>query len=246
MSRPRLLASVRDREEASAALRGDADVLDLKDPSRGSLGPCAPALLREAIGLRDALARGTSSRARVPVSAALGDSIGAPGTCALAVELAAAGADYLKVGLHGTGSSEAATRALRAMVRAVRGSGASTQIIAALFADDDPGLSPPLSSLPGIVLEAGGSGCLIDTLGKSGTTIFECAGSASLIGFLEACRRLHLLSAVAGSIGRAHLSRVRALGPDLVGARGALCRGGRSGPLDPDRLRDFRAALCGP
>jgi (5-formylfuran-3-yl)methyl phosphate synthase len=246
MSRPRLLASVRDREEASTALRGGADVLDLKDPSRGSLGPCAPALLRDAVGERDAIARGTASRARVPVSAALGDAIGAPGTRALAEELAAAGADYLKVGLHGTGSSEAATRALRDIVHAVRGSGGSTHVIAALFADDDPGLSPPLSALPGIVLEAGASGCLIDTLGKSGATIFECAGSASLTGFLEACRRLRLLSALAGSIGRAQLARVRALGPDLVGARGALCRGGRSGPLDADRLRDFRFALCGP
>jgi (5-formylfuran-3-yl)methyl phosphate synthase len=236
---------VRDGAEASVALREGADVLDLKDPSSGSLGACAPALLRDALALRDSRADRGGRRAKVPVSAALGDAIGAEGTRALALELAAAGADYLKVGLHGTGTTRAAAAALAAVVGAVRRIGAPARVIAALYADDDPALSPPLSSLPGIALEAGASGCLVDTLGKSGPTIFDCAGSATLPALLSECRRLGLLSALAGSIRRDHLPHVRTLGPDFVGARGALCDGGRIGSLDPGRLRAFRAALRG-
>ena len=35
---PRLLVSVRNAEEALMAVRGGADIIDVKEPSKGSLG----------------------------------------------------------------------------------------------------------------------------------------------------------------------------------------------------------------
>ena len=60
----RLLVSVRDASEALAALAGGADIIDVKEPTRGSLGMAdgdAVAGVVEAVG------------ERVPVSAALGE-----------------------------------------------------------------------------------------------------------------------------------------------------------------------------
>ena len=42
---PQLLVSVRDAVEAAAALQGDCDLLDVEDPTRGSLG-MAPVSMR--------------------------------------------------------------------------------------------------------------------------------------------------------------------------------------------------------
>jgi len=59
-----LLVSVRSVEEVSAALAGGADIIDAKEPARGSLGRVTPAVL-SAIAAR--------TPASVPLSVALGD-----------------------------------------------------------------------------------------------------------------------------------------------------------------------------
>ena len=61
---PRLLVSVRDAAEAEAALAGGADLIDVKEPSRGPLGRADAGVIRyvvKAVG------------GRAPVSAALGE-----------------------------------------------------------------------------------------------------------------------------------------------------------------------------
>ncbi len=66
MSEMRLLVSVKNAEEAMAALAGGADLIDAKDPAAGALGAVSLDVLRDihstVAGLR-------------PVSAALGDAI---------------------------------------------------------------------------------------------------------------------------------------------------------------------------
>ncbi len=49
----RLLVSVVDAEEARVAAAAGADVIDVKDPSRGALGEAAPHVVR---AVRDATA----------------------------------------------------------------------------------------------------------------------------------------------------------------------------------------------
>ena len=44
---PRLLVSVRNVAEAEAAIRGGCDILDVKEPHRGSLGMAAPDVLQQ-------------------------------------------------------------------------------------------------------------------------------------------------------------------------------------------------------
>src|SRR5690606_3774048 len=63
---PRLLVSVRSEAEAVAAVAGGADIIDVKDPDRGSLG-CPDAGIVEAIGATN------GSSIDFPLTVALGE-----------------------------------------------------------------------------------------------------------------------------------------------------------------------------
>ncbi len=89
----KLMISVVSSEEASAALSGGAEILDVKNPAEGSLGANFPDTIRE---IR------TLAPEAVRVSAAIGDMPNLPGTAALAaLGAASCKVDYVKVGLLG-------------------------------------------------------------------------------------------------------------------------------------------------
>ena len=67
---PRLLISVRNVDEAQLALAGGADLIDIKEPLRGSLGQADSSVIREI-----AFTIGP----RAPLSAALGELLGSSG-----------------------------------------------------------------------------------------------------------------------------------------------------------------------
>src|SRR5262245_44632800 len=86
LDRPGLLVSVRSAEEAEAALAGSADLIDVKEPSRGSLGRADEATIA-------AVMRAVGGRR--PVSAALGELRDDPSPCSIP------GLTYVKWGLAG-------------------------------------------------------------------------------------------------------------------------------------------------
>ncbi len=105
----RLLASVTDCTEAEAAIAGGADIIDLKDPSRGVLG----ALPLDAI--RSIVQRVAGRR---PVSATIGDLPSDPGLMTDAIRATAAtGVDYVKVGFFTTVNLADCLRAIAPLTR---------------------------------------------------------------------------------------------------------------------------------
>jgi len=253
-SAPLLLTSVTGPGEAAVALGAGSDILDVKQPREGSLGACPPAVLRAVVAMRDAApgrAPGGGTRRahltpRPAVSAALGDAPNLPGTFALAAAGAAAcGVDYLKVGLLGVRSVAEARVFLTEVVAAARDTAPSARVIAAAYADAAAVGSLPPRLLPRAAGLAGAHGCLIDTARKDGRSLFDHLDTRALAGFIAECRTLGLICGLAGSIAMAHVPRLRDLAPDVVGVRGALCTGGRTGRLDPLRLISFLDALRG-
>ncbi len=248
---PLLLASVTGPDEAAIALRAGADVLDAKDPREGSLGACAPSVLRAIVAVRDAWPAGgaappTVSAASPAVSAALGDAPNLPGTFALAAAGAAAcGADYLKVGLRAALGDAEACAFLLAVVRAAREVSRAVRVVVAAYAEADSIGSVSPERLPGIAARASADGCLIDTALKDGRSLFDHMEARAIARFLARCRERGLLGGLAGSLSLDQVPRLLELGPDVIGVRGAICAGGRSGRLDPERLRAFREALRG-
>jgi len=221
----RLLISVVDAGEARVAAGAGADIIDVKDPSRGALGEAAPSVVR---AVREA------TPAHLPVSAALGDGPFIPDAAAtLARESAASGAAFVKLGLRETSLAAAA-----ASLRAARaGLPASVHLVVAGFADFARAGAPQPVELPGLAAAAGAQGCLLDTAVKDGRGLLHWLDERELEAFVAACRARGLLSALAGSLRAEDVARLLPIGPDLVGFRGAACIGDRvGGRIDAERV----------
>lgn len=231
----RLLISVAAAAEVAAALEGGADVVDIKQPSEGSLGAPQPALIRR---VRPYVAP------PVELSVAIGDAPHLPGTFALAaLGAAGCGVDYVKVGVLGSKRAPEAVALLSAVRRAALEGNPRTRVLAVAYADAARVGAPPPHSLPDIARDSGIEGVVLDTNIKDGTSVFAALGESAIAAFLDAARNADLLTGLAGSLSAGDLSRLRRLGPDLVGVRGAACEGGRTGRVSALRVRGLRAAL---
>jgi uncharacterized protein (UPF0264 family) len=234
----RLLVSIAAAAEAAPAVEGGAEILDVKDPARGSLGRASVEVVRAARAV---------APAAMPVSAALGDRLpSAPHAiedlAALAGRLADAGASVLKVGLSGLDAARAA-RGLAHLVARVREADADgIAMVAVAFADEPtPGGVHP-EHVPGIACAAGAAGAMLDTLRK-GTSLLDLLGRPAVERWVQSVREHGLLSGIAGSLTIEDAAVAAALGADVVGLRSAVCAGGRRGAVEVERVRLARAAV---
>jgi uncharacterized protein (UPF0264 family) len=231
-----LLISVVVSEEVTAAVRGGADIIDVKNPAEGALGASLPHVIRQVREL---------TPPDVPVSATLGDLPHLPGTAALAaLGAASCGVQFVKAGLMGSRRPDDAVTLLRHVCRAVRDYDPSIKIIACGYADGDQiGALSPLV-LPAVAAEAGADGCLLDTYRKEDGTLLTCLAEAQLQRFVADCRQAGLLCALAGSLTGRELPRVVRYRPDIVGFRTAACQGGRvHGRVAAEKVQQIRSLL---
>ncbi|MEO8716366.1 MAG: (5-formylfuran-3-yl)methyl phosphate synthase [Acetobacteraceae bacterium] len=220
----RMLASVTGPAEAEVALAGGADIIDLKDPSRGALGAVEARTVRETV---EAIA------GRSAVSAVTGDLPMQPDyVLAAAREMAGTGVDYVKIGIFAGGDARGCIRALASVA-------ARTRLVAVLFADRAPDFS-----LLGSLAEARFAGAMLDTQNKSNGRLLRHMDVPQLQHFVASCRSAGLMAGLAGSLEAPDIPRLLVLDPDLLGFRGALCGpGGRTAGLDLGRVEVIRALI---
>jgi uncharacterized protein (UPF0264 family) len=84
---------------------------------------------------------------------------------------------------------------------------------------------------------------LIDTFDKSAGNLLEVWPLVELKRFVSAARDARLTIVLGGSLTIETLPHVLPLEPDYIAVRGAACRGGREGPIDPQRVRALLAAI---
>lgn len=236
----RLLVSVRDAHEAQLAAAAGADVIDAKDPAKGALGP-VPAGDLEAI----AVAIGGK---RV-ISAAVGDVADDPSGAA--IEAAAGAAARAGVGLAKLGMGPGSpipmaidgTRVLD-VLRAEAVGDVACGLVLGAYAD-----APADARYPYAVLEAaaqcGAAGVLLDTVHKDGRTLFDVMPAEAVAAWATAAHSAGLFVALAGSLGTPDVSVARDSGADVIGVRGAVCIGGRTGTVSPERVRALVRAVSG-
>jgi (5-formylfuran-3-yl)methyl phosphate synthase len=229
---PRLLISARDVREALLALAAGADIVDLKEPSAGALGGLALDDIRACVR---ALAEAAPRHGAVPVSATIGDwpAGSLEPVCEAARAVAECGVRWVKVGIDGR-SGAAGVALIRALHAAL-----PRQVVPVLLADD--GVDDALvdaacaAAMPALVL---------DTAGKSGTSLFDLISVAALQRIASRVQAAGLTFGLAGSLGLEHLPLACRCGADIVGFRGAACEGGRTGRLEAARVQALRAALA--
>ena len=232
-----LLVSVRSADEVGSALAGGADIIDAKEPDRGSLGAVD----------RDVLSRILQ---RVPddrgVSVALGD-VSRPeevGAAIHGLELPQrTSRTYLKLGFAGVRSPDQIGLLIEHAVSVTSRMAAPFRIVAVAYADSERAGTMPPALILSLAEAAGAAAVLLDTHGKDGRGLLEWLPSGTLVGWVAQARQAGLLAALAGSLRPGDLALVGRAHPDVVGVRGAVCSGGRQGRVSEDRVRRFRLAL---
>jgi len=219
-----MLASVCSEAEARLVHRAGADIIDLKDPGRGALGALDTELVRRIV---DRTGKG------IPFSATIGDiPYRAEHIEPRIRAMAAAGVDYVKVGVFGDAGDSRVLNLLRHL------SGQGIRIVLVLFAED------PLPRDFRALGASGAAGIMLDTRMKTTGTLRDKLGPECLRAFVGQARAAQLLCGLAGSLGAEDVPALRRLKPDYLGFRGALCRGGRrTARLDAGLLRRLRTLL---
>ena len=229
----KLLVSPINTEEAVAALNGGADVIDVKNPKEGSLGANFPWVIK---AVRDAV------EAKRPISAALGDFNYKPGTAALAAYgAAAAGADYVKIGLYDVKTEEQALEMMTGITEAVKGM--DVKVVACGYSDYEriDSIDPKL--LPAIGEKAGVDLVMVDTGIKDGRSTFEFMDEEELIGFVNDAHQRGLETAIAGTIKFDDIPALKRIQPTIIGVRGIVCGGDRSTSIKQELVEKLRSEI---
>jgi FolB domain-containing protein len=218
------LASVAGPQEAEIALAHGADIIDLKDATKGALGALEPELVRatvKAIG------------SRRPVSAVTGDLPMQPHVIVDAVtRMAEAGVDYVKVGLFPSPQREDCIRALSALAE-------RTKIVGVMFADRQPD-----SPLAPMMADSGFAGAMLDTADKRNGRLLDHIDITDLSEFTDTLHAHGLMAGLAGSLEPPDVPRLLLLAPDFLGFRGALCAGhDRKAGLNAEATAMIRALI---
>ena len=211
----KLLISVVDEKEALEAVFGGANIVDVKNPIEGSLGANFPRVIKR---VREVTPQG------VEVSATVGDVPDLPGTVSLAaLGAAVSGVDYVKVGLYGPKTLDRAVYLMGEVCRAVKEYNAGVKVVAAGYADFIRNRCLNPLEIPDIAYKTDVSVAMIDTKIKDGMKLFDFLSGTQLKVFVRKSHERGLMAALAGSLTKEDVLRIREIGADIIGIRGAAC-----------------------
>ncbi|MCW4046724.1 MAG: hypothetical protein NWE99_04070 [Candidatus Bathyarchaeota archaeon] len=229
----KLLISPTDEKEALEAIAGGADIIDVKNPKEGALGANFPWIIRR---IRELTPK------NIEVSCTLGEMPSCPGAMSLAaLGAATTGVNYVKAGLAGLKTSDAAVNFMQNITRAIKDYNPSIKVVAAGYADAErAGTVDPLL-VPEIAYKAHADVAMLDTAVKDGKSLFAFLSADQLRTFVAAAHGYGLKAALAGALRKEDLAAVQALGTDVVGVRSAACANGDriSGCITREKVREL-------
>lgn len=232
ISRPALLVSVRNAVEALAALEGGADVIDVKEPDRGSLGPADSATIAAII---DAVA------GRAPVTAAAGELVDLIRGEHMHLP---AGIELFKIGLAGCRDlPHWKSRWLQTIDSIWAAPSAIAHAVAVVYADWRTAKAPAPEEVLAAAVDSGCPALLVDTWDKSSGGLFDHWTTQDICTLMQAAHARSLLFVLAGSLAGSSLTQAARLMPDLVAVRGAACDSGRTSDVSADRVATLRKKI---
>jgi uncharacterized protein (UPF0264 family) len=232
----RLLVSPKDVEEAKAVIRGNADIVDVKNPKEGSLGANFPWVIRS---IKELVEKEKGNG--LEISAAIGDFDYKPGTAALAaLGAAAAGAEYIKVGLYRIKTRAEAVDLLSGVVRAVEDFVPTRKVVSAFYSDYKRIGSISPFEIAAIGKEVDIDVAMVDTGIKDGKSTLEFLSEAELKAFFSESKALGLETALAGSLKFDDIPAIKEIAPDIVGIRGMVCGGNREDRVKEELVSELK------
>jgi hypothetical protein len=233
--RMKVLISPKDEFEATEAVNGGADIIDVKNPIEGSLGANFPWVIRR---IRNLVPLSTA------VSATIGDFPHLPGSASLAaLGAAVSGANYIKVGLKGSKTRDDAIFLMQGVTRTVKEYDTQTKVVLAGYADFRRASTLDPFLLPDVARTAGCDVVMVDTFIKDGRGIFDFMDEAACKQFVEEGHTRNLDVALAGSIKLPEIPALKHIGADILGIRGAACSHGDrlAGTIQAESVRSLMA-----
>jgi (5-formylfuran-3-yl)methyl phosphate synthase len=233
---PRLLVSVRDLEEARIAHHANVDLIDLKEPHKGSLGMVE---LSTAQQIAEELPQAT-------LSLALGEL--AEWRQKTSVSRIPTTFRYLKIGLTGEVSNSYWREEWQSFRNKIDAEAEkSFRWIAVVYADYELAKSPTPDVIIEAAIETGCAGVLFDTWSKQSGSLLDLVSVEQLEKYRKVIQAAGLLTAFAGSLRETHLPTVRPIGADIIAVRGAICEeNNRVGTVSASRIKAFQDVLKSP
>jgi len=216
-----LLVSVRSAVEAGQALEGGATLIDVKEPALGSLGAAD-------LATWDQVAQIVAGQK--PLSAALGELRDWRGT------LPISSYTYLKWGLSNLKGTDLRSRLADAF-GLIQEAGQTP--VAVAYADWVQAQCPPPLEILELGASLGAPVLLVDTWAKNGTSLLDHLDREQLAQLRHRTAGMGMKLALAGSLTRTLMESLCVLHPDWFAVRGAVCSGGREGPLEAARVREL-------
>jgi len=234
----KLLVSVRNVAEAQDALRGGADIIDIKEPDNGSLGAASPAVIEDVARFVDA------HRSATTVSAAMGemtDGLDQPDNFAL---MSPAPSLY-KAGLAGVLNNADSWQDSWAAFRRQRANLATnSQWVSVCYADYERANAPAPTTVLAEGSAFGSPVLLIDTFEKDSTDLLTWLSPAELQDLRDQTEKVGMQLAFAGRLTASRLPEILELRPDIVAVRGAACESGNRGSHVSSRcVRELKVQL---
>jgi uncharacterized protein (UPF0264 family) len=211
-----LMVSVQNLPEAHEAMKGGADIIDVKNLQEALVGSAKPGIFK---AVREAVPTD------IHASLTLGVVPLQEGTVAMAAWAAGRmNATSVKVGFR-QADYDKAVEVLVASKEALEGTG--TKLIGSLFADNvlyEGGLDPHL--MPKLARDSHCDGWLIDTLTKDGRNLFDFVPEPELKEMVLEGKSDGMSTALSGHLKMSDLDELARVNPDIVGVRGAVCAKG--------------------
>ncbi len=224
-----LLISVRDADEATTALAGGADLIDVKEPRHGALGAADTVVWR---------AVSTTVRGRVPTSVALGELIDFDQLDASDL----AGIQFAKLGLAGCrdlhGWAERWRECLERLPRRL-------DTVAVVYADWRQAAAPaPEEVIDQAALLRCGA-VLFDTFDKTHGDLTDHLSMEQLDRLSSMIRKREARVVFGGSLNARSAARLLPLQPDYIAVRGAVCPRERTGRIDRALVEELARIVHG-
>ena len=233
---PRLLVSVRDEREAVVALRGGAQIIDVKEPSRGSLG------MSDVETIRRIVQTVRAEPAGVPISAALGEVQDWRGDST--VPRLPRGLDFVKLGLARLGSfTNWPARYRETRTRFEKEAGYHWKWVAVAYADWQIAQAPPPLETVSVAAELNTSVVLIDTYFKDSRRLTDWISVEQLTDLANVVHLHGMKLALAGRLTHALAPKLASCCPDILAIRSAAVPSEqRESRIDEEAVRSFRGA----
>ncbi len=225
-----LMVSVQNLEEALQALKGGADIVDVKNLQEARVGSAHPHIVRD---VRNAIPMDKHA------SVTLGVVPNQIGTVAMAVYTAGVlDATSVKVGFMDTeyAVAEETLNSCREVL-----DGFNTKLIGCIFADNDlyGGLEPHLMNK--LAKDTKCDGWLLDTLTKDGRNLFDFIREEELKEMVMEGKEAGMSTALSGHLALKDLDELARINPDIVGVRGAACTNSdREARVDWEAVAEFK------